>query len=146
VLHREGGTGFEDVLQLIERGLALLGADVLENVRDFVDAFVFEGFEGVDFGHCAYVLVVVVVVFDALGAERFDAGHGRAEVGEGLAVVLGAGVLDELGREFGGVQVRVVAAAHRYNSKLYRGGLIRKDDYQIKIMIRIHIVGCWFGR
>jgi len=38
--------------------------------------------------------MVGVVVFDALGAEGFDAGHGGAEVDEGLAVVLEAGVVD----------------------------------------------------
>lgn len=85
---------------------------MLENVGNFGHAFVLKSPKGVYFWRSPDVLVVVVVVLDALGAQGFDAGAGRAEVGEGLSLVLHAGVLDELGGEFGGVEVGVVAASH----------------------------------
>lgn len=54
------------------------------------------------------------MVLDALGTERFDAGHGGAEVGEGLPVVFQAGVLYESGGQFGRVQIRVAASPHQF--------------------------------
>lgn len=85
---------------------------MFQDVCDFGDAFVFEGFEGVDFGGRPDVLMVVVVVLDALGTEGLDAGGGRAEVGVGLALVFHAGVLDMLGGQLGGVKIGVVAIFH----------------------------------
>jgi hypothetical protein len=49
---------------------------VLQNVTNFGNTLVFECFEGVDFGWSPNVFMVVVVVFDALGTQWFDAGGG----------------------------------------------------------------------
>lgn len=56
--------------------------------------------------------MMCVVILDALRTEGFDAGHCRAEVGKGLALVLEASVFDELGGHFGSVEVGVVASLH----------------------------------
>lgn len=56
-----------------------------------------------------------VVVFDALGTEWFYAGHCRAEVGKGLALMLETSVLDQLGGHLGSVEVGVVTSLHFLN-------------------------------
>jgi hypothetical protein len=69
---------------------------VLEHIANFGHAFVLKCSERVYFRGSAYVLVMGIMVFDAFWTEWFDAGHSRAEVGEGLAFVLVAGLLDLL--------------------------------------------------
>lgn len=71
---------------------------MLEYVCYFGDTLIFEGPEGVDFWGRAYIFVVTVVVLDALWAERFDASASGTKVGEGLPVVLHAGLFYELSR------------------------------------------------
>ena len=85
---------------------------MLQNVSDFRQAFVFKSLEGVYFGGCSDVLMVVIMVFYAFRAEGFDAGHGRAEVGERFSVVFEAGVFDVFGGELGSIEVRVITALH----------------------------------
>ena len=70
---------------------------MFQNIGYFSNTFVFQGFEGVDFRFTSDVTVMSIVVFDALGAERFNAGGGRAEIGEGFPVVFRTGLFDEFG-------------------------------------------------
>ena len=84
----------KDALEVGERGVCFLRADVLEDVPDLGDALVLEGSEGVYLWTGAYVLMVCVVVFDGLGTEGFYAGHCRAKVSKRLALVLETRVLD----------------------------------------------------
>jgi hypothetical protein len=56
--------------------------------------------------------MVAVVVFDAFGAQGFDAGVSRAEISEWLSLVLQASLIDVLGGHLGSPHVGVVAAFH----------------------------------
>lgn len=78
---------------------------MLENVAYLGHALVLEGAEGIDFRCGAYVLVMCIVVLDAFGTERFDTGHGGAEVGEGLPFVFQTVLLDLLGGQLRCVQI-----------------------------------------
>ena len=84
-------------MELREGSLILLTPNLLQNIGYFSNTFVLQGFEGVDFRFASDVAVMGIVVFDALGAERFNAGGGRAEIGEGFPVVFRTGLFDEFG-------------------------------------------------
>ena len=84
-------------LEFSEWSLILLTPDLLQNISYFCHTFVLQSFEGVDFRFASDVAVMGIVVFDALRAERFDAGGCWAEIGEGFPVVFRTGLFDEFG-------------------------------------------------
>jgi len=69
---------------------------MLQYIRDLVNAFVLKSLKRVYFWHGANVLVMIVVVLNALGTQRLDAGHCSTKIRKGLAVMLRTSIFYQL--------------------------------------------------
>jgi hypothetical protein len=61
-------------VKFVDRGVRFLGPNMLKYFCDLAYALVLKRPKGIDFRLCSDIFVMVIVIFDAFGAQRFDAG------------------------------------------------------------------------